>query len=111
MLCRDEGLGRKALAELEKDPGKSGVILFARPYNGFAGEAHMGIPHKLASRGVLVIPLDFLPLENAAKRLMYWGMGQNSQNGPPGQTPSPAFRHIHHQFFMRSGFFYHRILR
>ena len=29
---------------------------------GFAEEAHMGTPHKFASRGITVMPLDFLDL-------------------------------------------------
>lgn len=70
-------LGRHALDEIQADPEKIGVVIFARPYNGFVEEAHMGIPHKLASRGVKVIPLDFLPLEaEESKNHMYWGMGQ-----------------------------------
>ncbi len=69
--------GRKALAELEADPDRIAVVLLGRPYNAFVEEAHMGIPRKLASRGVMVVPLDFLPLENEqSKRHMYWGMGQ-----------------------------------
>ncbi|MBI9076970.1 MAG: activase [Desulfatibacillum sp.] len=77
--CMDEmkALGAKALQVLEKDPALAAVALFARPYNGFVSEAHMGIPHKIASRGVMVIPFDFLPLEGErTKRHMYWGMGQ-----------------------------------
>ena len=77
--CREEmmALGKKALLALEADPDKIGVVIFARPYNGFVEEAHMGIPHKLASRGILVIPMDFLPLaDEKSKRHMYWGMGQ-----------------------------------
>ncbi|MBW2199993.1 MAG: activase [Deltaproteobacteria bacterium] len=70
-------IGKRALAELEAEPAKIGVVIFARPYNGFVEEAHMGIPHKLASRGVRVIPLDFLDLDaEESKRHMYWGMGQ-----------------------------------
>ena len=77
--CMDEmqAAGRQALAELEKDPDRSAVVLVGRPYNAYVEEAHMGIPRKLASRGVLVIPLDFLPLDGQrSKRRMYWGMGQ-----------------------------------
>ncbi|MBT9439437.1 MAG: activase, partial [Desulfobacterales bacterium] len=77
--CIDEmkDIGKKALAELESEPEKTGVVIFARAYNGFVKEAHMGIPNKLASRGVLVIPFDFLPFDNEkTKRHMYWGMGQ-----------------------------------
>ena len=70
-------IGRQMLARLESDPDKFGVVLFARPYNGFAGEAHMGIPHKFATRGIPVIPLDFLDAEREdSKRHMYWGTGQ-----------------------------------
>jgi predicted nucleotide-binding protein (sugar kinase/HSP70/actin superfamily) len=70
-------IGQKALAQLEAEPDKFAVVIFSRPYNGFADEAHMGIPHKFASRGVLVIPLDFLKYEEErSKRHMYWGMGK-----------------------------------
>ncbi|MCP4104878.1 MAG: hypothetical protein GY749_04985 [Desulfobacteraceae bacterium] len=76
-MTRMKEIGKRALKELEADPGKTAAVVFARPYNGFVEEAHMGIPHKLASRGVPVIPFDFLPFENEkTKRHMYWGMGQ-----------------------------------
>ena len=69
--------GRRMLAELEANPETFGVVVFSRPYNGFAEEAHMGIPRKFASRGIAVMPLDFLDLEQErSKRHMYWGMGQ-----------------------------------
>ena len=69
--------GRIVLEQLSADPDQIAVVLFGRPYNAFASEAHMGIPHKLASRGVRVIPLDFLPLnDEPTKHHMYWGMGQ-----------------------------------
>jgi len=79
MACLTEmrKIGQQALRKLETDPEQIAVVIFARPYNGFVEEAHMGIPHKLASRGVRVIPLDFLTLDNEeTKRHMYWGMGQ-----------------------------------
>ena len=79
MECESEmmEIGKKALVDLEADPEKIAVVIFARPYNGFVEEAHMGIPHKLASRGIPVIPMDFLPLDGEkTKRHMYWGMGQ-----------------------------------
>ena len=70
-------IGKKVLSDLESDPGKIAAVIFARPYNGFVEEANMGISHKLASRGMMVIPLDFLPIDDEkAKRHMYWGMGQ-----------------------------------
>jgi predicted CoA-substrate-specific enzyme activase len=76
-LAEMKAIGRQALAALEDDPEKYAVVLFARPYNGFVEEAHMGIPHKFASRGIQVMPLDFLDVEEEhSKRHMYWGMGK-----------------------------------
>jgi len=70
-------IGKRALTLLETDPGKTAVVIFGRPYNGFVEEAHMGIPRKLASRGILCIPFDLLSFEDEkTKRHMYWGMGQ-----------------------------------
>ena len=69
--------GRRLLAELEADPERLGVVIFSRPYNGYAEEAHMGIPHKFASRGIPVLPIDFLDLgQERSKRHMYWGIGK-----------------------------------
>ena len=77
--CIEEmkAIGKLSLEALKNDPQKIGVVIFSRPYSGFVEEAHMGIPRKLASRGVMVIPMDFLPIEGVkARRHMYWGMGQ-----------------------------------
>lgn len=75
-------LGQKLLAELAEDPEQIAVVILSRPYNGCASEAHMGIPHKFASRGIRVLPLDCLypapedaPSEDEPGH-MYWGMGQ-----------------------------------
>ncbi|MFO7965382.1 MAG: acyl-CoA dehydratase activase-related protein [Desulfobacterales bacterium] len=69
--------GRQMLDFLARNPDKIGVVLFCRSYNGFPQEAHMGIPHKLASRGVPVIPWDFLDASSEeSKHHMYWGVGQ-----------------------------------
>ena len=79
MQCMAEmkTLGQQALTGLESNPEKMGVVIFSRPYNGLVEEANMGIPRKLASRGILVIPFDFLPFDHEKpKRHMYWGMGQ-----------------------------------
>ncbi len=76
-LAEMKAIGRRALEELTAKPDTFAVVLFARPYNGFVEEAHMGIPHKFASRGITVLPLDFLEVEEErSKRHMYWGMGK-----------------------------------
>jgi len=77
--CRAEmvSLGEKIIRDLENRPEEIGVVLFGRSYNGFVEEAHMGVPHKIASRGISVIPYDFLPIEDEPVRPhMYWGMGR-----------------------------------
>ena len=58
-----EGKGKAiAIACHTGKPEQIGVVLFGRSYNAFADEAHMGIPHKFASRGIPILPIDFLPL-------------------------------------------------
>jgi predicted CoA-substrate-specific enzyme activase len=70
--------GREVLAELEKNPDQIGIVLFGRFYNAFASDANMGIPEKFASRGVTLIPWDFLPYQQ--ENIDYevnWAIGQN----------------------------------
>ncbi len=75
-------IGKQTLRELEEDPDQVGVVLFGRPYNAFMPEANKGIPHKFASRGIKLIPVDFLDLTNAEVRdHMYWTMGQINLKG------------------------------
>ncbi|MDR2727493.1 MAG: acyl-CoA dehydratase activase, partial [Chitinispirillales bacterium] len=69
--------GAKALEYLDSHPDIFGLVLFGRPYNSFASDANMGIPHKAASRGFIVIPFDMLPAAGyLTDKKMYWGMGQ-----------------------------------
>ncbi|MGA2478634.1 MAG: acyl-CoA dehydratase activase, partial [Spirochaetia bacterium] len=69
--------GRRILAEVEADPQAIAVVLFGRPYNAFTDEANKGVPFKFASRGVRIIPYDFLPFEEEENfRDTYWEMGQ-----------------------------------
>ncbi|MBD3317861.1 MAG: activase [Chitinivibrionales bacterium] len=69
--------GKKALYLLGKDPERIGMVLFGRPYNAWATEANMGIPHKIASRGYMVIPHDMLPVDDyGVDHKMFWAMGQ-----------------------------------
>ena len=70
-------LGKKALAEIESDKSKFGVILFGRPYNAFAAEANLNIPNKFASKNIVVIPHDFLSNDDYhSYDNMYWYSGQ-----------------------------------
>ncbi|MDQ7785337.1 MAG: acyl-CoA dehydratase activase [Desulfomonilaceae bacterium] len=67
------------LREIENDPDSTGVVLFGRPYNAFAGEANKGIPAKFASRGYRILPFDMLPFEDQTmddEDTMYWSMGR-----------------------------------
>ncbi|KPJ67853.1 MAG: hypothetical protein AMJ43_02560 [Coxiella sp. DG_40] len=69
--------GRKALAYLNTHSEKFGVVLVGRPYNAFSDDANMGIPHKVASRGVVIIPFDMLPINDySIDKKIYWAMGQ-----------------------------------
>ena len=72
-------MGRKALAELEEDQERAGVVLFGRPYNSFVQVANKGIPAKFSTRGILIIPLDMLPFHDEKlppEMNMYWAMGR-----------------------------------
>ena len=71
-------IGVRALADIENDPDAFGIVIFGRSYNALISEAHKGIPNKIASRGVHVIPMNALPLtEKVAKNNMYWSAGQH----------------------------------
>ncbi len=71
-------LGRRALAFVEADPRRIGVVLFGRPYNAFADEINMGIPLKFASRDVCCIPFDSLPFQDEDNlENMTWAIGQD----------------------------------
>lgn len=69
--------GKKALYAIGKSGEKFAIVLFGRPYNTFADEINMGIPHKVASRGYTVIPYDMLPVDTyKVDKKMFWAMGQ-----------------------------------
>jgi predicted CoA-substrate-specific enzyme activase len=69
--------GKEMLKKLEADPQKKAIIIFGRPYNAYSSKANMGIPHKFAARGWLVLPCDQLPYENEdCQDKMYWANGQ-----------------------------------
>ncbi len=54
-------IGKEIITVLEKNPGEFAIVLIGRGYNALAKEANMNIPHKFASRGIKVIPFDFIP--------------------------------------------------
>jgi len=69
--------GEKVIREIEEDPDRLGVILFGRPYNAYVPEGNKGIPHKFASRGITIIPVDFLDVKQyPVREHMYWSYGQ-----------------------------------
>ncbi len=69
--------GRRILAEIERDPTRIAVVFFGHPYSAFADEANKGVPSKFASRGIELIPFDFLEYEKEDNyRNTYWEMGQ-----------------------------------
>jgi predicted nucleotide-binding protein (sugar kinase/HSP70/actin superfamily) len=74
--------GVEVLAELEANPDMTVIVIFGRPYNAFVSEGHMGIPNKFASRGIKVIPFEFLPLKDEPiQDNMYWSAGQSILKG------------------------------
>ena len=69
--------GRKVLADLAANPGRMAVVLFGRPYNAFSRTCNMGIPGKFSSRGVMIIPWEYLPLDGETPiHHMFWATGQ-----------------------------------
>jgi predicted CoA-substrate-specific enzyme activase len=70
-------IGKTTLNYLDSNPDLFGIVLFGRPYNAFAADANMGIPHKIASRGFYVIPHDMLPAaQYEVDKKMFWATGQ-----------------------------------
>ncbi|MCE1165080.1 MAG: acyl-CoA dehydratase activase [Bacteroidetes bacterium] len=68
--------GRKFIKELESEKDEIAFVLFGRPYNAFAREINLNIPHKIASRGYRIIPYDFLEYEDKySYENMYWYSG------------------------------------
>ncbi len=69
-------VGKEIMKELESNPEEIALVLFGRPYNAFAPEVNLNIPHKIASHGYKVIPYDFLPYEEKhSYENMYWYSG------------------------------------
>jgi len=79
MLREFKEIGAQAIMEIEKDKNKSAIVLFGRTYNAFPEEINLSIPEKIASKGVTVIPFDFLPDTETYEthEHMYWHSGQH----------------------------------
>ncbi len=70
-------IGKSAIDKLKKSPDEFAVVMMGRWYNALAREANMSIPHKFASRGITVIPFDFIPFDYEDLGLhMHWGIGK-----------------------------------
>lgn len=70
--------GDKLLDMFTPGSNRIGIVLFGRPYNAFASEANMGIPEKIASRGIHIIPWDCLPYEKESYDPdINWAVGQD----------------------------------
>ena len=70
-------IGKQVIEKLEKDPDKFAVVLMGRWYNALAKEANMSIPHKIATRGITIIPYDFIPFDYEHLGIhMHWGIGK-----------------------------------
>ncbi|MFC2131147.1 acyl-CoA dehydratase activase, partial [Bacteroidota bacterium] len=70
-------IGAEFLEFLTKNPDKYAVILLGRAYNSFTETANKGIPQKLASKGIYVLPYDML--DYRGQQLdgeMYWEAGK-----------------------------------
>ncbi|MBN2803365.1 MAG: activase [Deltaproteobacteria bacterium] len=70
-------VGHETIEKIKNDPDTLYITLLGRPYNAFTKDANMGIPRKLISNGVSVIPFDMIFDENAEIfPNMYWYYGQ-----------------------------------
>ncbi|MEN6303905.1 MAG: acyl-CoA dehydratase activase [Armatimonadia bacterium] len=70
--------GQEVLDQLQ--PGQRALVVVSRAYNGCDPGANLEIPRKLREMGELVIPMDFLPLDQVDLPKdwfnMYWRYGQ-----------------------------------
>ena len=70
--------GREILADL--GPDDLAMVIVSRPYNGFDCGMNLNLPRKLRQLGILAMPMDFLPLDEAQAlaeiKPMYWRFGQ-----------------------------------
>ncbi|MDD5195577.1 MAG: acyl-CoA dehydratase activase [Candidatus Omnitrophica bacterium] len=83
-VARLKKSGEELLEKLKNNPEEIAVVIFGRPYNAFCTDMNLGIPGKFTSRGINVIPFDFLPYESSGYkgpaelygRDLTWAFGQ-----------------------------------
>lgn len=78
LACKQKG--RELLEELAQCPGEIAFVMVGRPYNALSNHlgSNKGLSRKIASMGIRVIPLDFLPLDEVEDEPdMYWSAGQD----------------------------------
>jgi len=75
--CLDAGIER--LKEIEKSD-KMGVVVVGRPYNTVDPILSLNLPKKIAEKGIVVFPVEFVPAEPKKSAAdwpnMYWTYGQ-----------------------------------
>jgi len=68
--------GKKFLDDLNNDEVNLGIVVLGRSYNSYVDEANLGIPKKISSKGISIIPHDFLEYEEIEnQKHLYWGQG------------------------------------
>jgi predicted CoA-substrate-specific enzyme activase len=78
-LAAYRAVGQKVLKEMAENPDQLYVALLGRPYNAFTRDANMGIPRKITSQGVAVVPFDMIyEPDDASVPNMYWYYGQQN---------------------------------
>jgi len=76
-LAELKELGRESLKRA-KATNTPVVVLFGRSYNAFLDLANMGVPHKFASRGVMVLPHEMVDSdEEPPIATMHWAAGMS----------------------------------
>jgi Uncharacterized protein conserved in bacteria len=72
-----QSIGQRFLNDLESNPNEFAIVLIGRNYNSFSEFANKGIPQKVASRGITIIPYDMLPYQDEEfPDSMYWEAGK-----------------------------------
>lgn len=72
-----EKVGMKFIEFLKQDENNIAFVLVGRPYNSFIKYANKGIPQKFASRGVYIIPYEFIPYQrHHLDESQFWESGK-----------------------------------